>query len=326
MKSDIIREYLDKFPNIENRTLALKLSEDLPEVFPKVEEARTMVRYVRGANGAAKRKTAKKSHFTAEALRKYFAFDDGDHFDYQPYILKGERVLLLPDIHIPFHDKNAILTALEFGHKKDVDVIVLLGDLMDHYQNSSFIKDPRQRSFKYELDLTKQFLKELRDFFPGVRIVYKEGNHEERWERFLKTYAPQLLDLDEFRLDVILRLGELGIDYVRNKKIIHFGKLPILHGHEYGGKGSGGVNPARWLFLRTKDNGVCGHFHRISQHRERNVTGEQIGTWSMGCLCDLSPEYRPLNEWSHGFGYVEMIDTKGHFRMKNLEVENYKVI
>ena len=327
-KSEIVREYIDKFGTMPKQTLSRKLNHDMPEIFPTIENARHVVRAVTGSKGKATRqKTKDKTYYDTDNLRKFFEFEDGERFDIMPYELgkNVKKIIILNDPHIPYHDKNAILTALEFASKKEVDAIILNGDVSDYYGISRFIKDPRKRNLNYELDLTKQFLRELRAFFPDKQIYYKEGNHEERWENYLKVAAPVLLDINEFQLDVILQLASLGIIYVKNKKLIKFGKLNILHGHEYKG-GGGGVNPARWLFLRTSANSCCGHFHRISQHIERDVAGKQIGCWSMGCLSDLNPEYMPFNNWSQGFGYGEILDDLGHFRFQNKMIENYKVV
>src|SRR5574343_300047 len=69
------------------------------------------------------------------------------------------------------------------------------------------------------------------------------------------------------------------------------GKLPILHGHEVR-RMAMAVNPARGLFMRLKSWGMCGHCHKTSEHTERDIRGTILTTWSVGCLCDLSPVYR----------------------------------
>ena len=46
-----------------------------------------------------------------------------------------------------------------------------------------------------------------------------------------------------------------------------------------------------------------------------------MSTWSTGCLCDLHPDYRPLNNWNHGFAIVE-VAKDGTFQVQNKTVIN----
>jgi hypothetical protein len=94
----------------------------------------------------------------------------------------------------------------------------------------------------------------------------------------------------------------------------------VLHGHEYRFPITNPVNPARGLFLRAKALAMCFHFHQTSQHSERNLAGKIMSTWSIGGLMDLHPDYRPLNNWNHGFAIVPF-NSSGEF-----EVESYRII
>ena len=135
-------------------------------------------------------------------------------------------------------------------------------------------------------------------------------------------YAPILLGMHEFELPTLFGFGELAITHIENKRVIHAGKLTIGHGDNW--KGGGGVNPARWLSLRTGEPTLIGHFHRTSSHIERTVRNSIRGWWSTGCLCELNPTYLPMNQWSHGFAIVE-IDKDGTFEVDNLSIIEGKV-
>jgi len=56
--------------------------------------------------------------------------------------LTGERrVLILSDIHVPFHDVQAIEAAVEWGRReKGVTDVLINGDLCDFYQLSNFTR------------------------------------------------------------------------------------------------------------------------------------------------------------------------------------------
>jgi predicted phosphodiesterase len=249
------------------------------------------------------------------ALRKSLPKGESEKVeDY--YLPKSQRrVLMLSDVHLPFQCDEALFAAIEYGKKKDVDTIYLNGDTMDMYQLSRFNKDPRQRDFAYELDLTRTFLKGLRDIFPKALIIFKISNHENRYEHFLHNKAVELLNVEEFKLPILLKLAELGIQVVEDKQLAHIGELKVLHGHELPLK-SGGVNPARAVFLKTGESVIFGHFHRKSEHVERTLSNKLIKVYSTGCLADLSPGYMPYNSWTHGFAYIE-VEKSGSYRVFN---------
>jgi len=159
----------------------------------------------------------------------------------------------------------------------------------------------------------------LREGFPKARLVYKLGNHEERYERYMSVKAPELLGVAEFETQHLLGFANLGVGLVRDKRPIRLGKLNVVHGHEYSFPIANPVNPARGYFLRAKTHCLGGHLHQSSQHSEKNLEGKVVSTWSTGCLCDLHPDYRPLNNWNHGFAFVE-IDKAGAFHVENLKL------
>ena len=232
-----------------------------------------------------------------------------------------KKVLLLSDIHFPYHDVRALTTALKYGQKEEVDAIFINGDLMDFYQLSFHEKDPRVTSISDELEATRKFFDGLNKAFPNTLIYYIPGNHEARLERYLRVKAPELLDVQEFRIDVLLKLGEKGILYLEHGTKCYFGKLLVEHGDKM--KGSGGVNPARSLFAKLKRHAICGHFHRTSEATEKVYDGDVVVTYSTGCLCELEPRYMEVNNHNHGFALVEMDGE--NFKVRNLKIVNGKV-
>lgn len=157
------------------------------------------------------------------------------------------------------------------------------------------------------------FQKEL----PKAKIYFKMGNHEDRYEKYLIGKAPELLGCSEFRLDVLLKLGERRIEFITDKRMIKAGGLSIFHGHELNINSI--VNPARTLYLKAKVSALCGHLHRPSGHSVKRADGHIVGTWSTGHLGEESPLYAPFNDWQHGFA---VIDLNG----KEFEVNNYKIM
>jgi predicted phosphodiesterase len=228
--------------------------------------------------------------------------------------------LILSDIHLPYHNIAAVTESLNYGLAKNIDAILLNGDVMDCYLLSKFCPDPRKRSLKDELEAAGQFLDLLTKIAP---VFYKLGNHEERLEKYLIVNAPVLLDVPEYELVNLLHCRARNVEVITDQKIIYIGHLPILHGHEVRLSGVS-VNPARSLFLKTKKTALCGHLHRTSQHNEMTLDGKLISTWSTGHLGEEHPKYARINNWNHGAARVE-VDGDGNFEVINLRVQNNKL-
>ena len=134
------------------------------------------------------------------------------------------------------------------------------------------------------------------------RFTSNLGNHEERYEAYLRTKAPELIGTADFTMDQLLRFGELGCELIQDKRVIKAGKLSIMHGHEFGRSVFSPVNPARGYYMRAK--GISHLWPQPSdksEHSESNLDGKVVTTWSTGCLCELHPGYMPVNKWNHGF-------------------------
>lgn len=234
---------------------------------------------------------------------------------YDPFTIDATGTVgIIADIHIPLHDKRTIEEWVADCKKRDAKVLFLNGDVLDFGMLSHFPKEPGTPSVRDELEKGRQLLAYLRAEFPRARIVYKLGNHDERLAKFLTRSAKELEDLESLQLPELLEMSDHGIECVADKRVVMVGKLPVVHGHEF--QGSGGVMPARWLYLRTGDTAMAGHFHQPSFYPFRTILDSQIGCWSLGCACFLSPKYRPLNQWRHGFAQVE-VATNGTFRVHN---------
>lgn len=309
-----------EFPNANSRTLARRLSKEFRMT---LDAARSMIRNLRGANGSENRKLRLVDRPKGKAGQKPLC-PPSQCKPWEPHICDGKRVLILSDIHIPFHDKSAVDLAVAWGKKQNPDAVILNGDTIDFYQLSRFEKDPRERKTKDEIDDAKAFLAYIAGSFPGSAIIYKKGNHDERWDKFLWNHAPEICELENVQLHTILEFGQHGIQMVEDQRPIMCGKLPVFHGHELPKGMTNPVNMARGAYLRMADTVLVGHGHRTSSHTEPNWKHEEVATWSTGCLCGLNPGYARINKWNHGFAFVE-VGNDGEFSLLNLRISGGKV-
>lgn len=325
-RADIIREFFaedESRKDWPSRTVARYLHQSDPQVWTSVNSARRVVNYARGLCGKRDRKKldsnpenkrhTKKPGWMTEAVPKPLSERR------EPFKLSGPMTIgVLSDIHVPYHDKRAVEAAVAELKRRKPDVVYLNGDTADFYGISRHQKDPRKVNVAHELESVRQLLFWIRSQFKRARIVYKIGNHDDRMERYLASNAPVLLGVSEFELDHLLKFKDMGIERVDSLQFAYAGKLPILHGHELP-KG-GGVNPARWAFLKAAQTIMIGHFHRTSEHTDATGLSRKVTVChSTGCLCDLNPDYASVNQWNHGFAVVEL-DAKNNHRTSNLKI------
>lgn len=322
---EILRPYLEKWSYLPTRALARMIYNDNPIVFDSQESVRGMLRYYRGSNGEHNRKYAKREFLRDVAPQDNpYSLPDSDEAEYEHFSIPigNSPTLVLSDVHIPYHSIEAITAAIRWAKDREVRSILLNGDIVDFHKLSRFTHDPSAREPLIEIEMVEEFLFTLKEAF-DVPIYYKLGNHDERLETWMKLKAPELYGMPGTSLGDLLHAEKYGVQIIQARRIIKTGKLNILHGHEMFG-GGGGVNPARWLFLKTGGNTMCGHFHRTSEHAEPNINGELQACWSIGCLSELHPQYMSLNKWNHGFSRVSFDNDR--FKVTNLKIQDGRVL
>lgn len=327
LQGKIVCEYLDKFPNTNSLTLAKLIYKENTEVFNSVEAIRNVIRYYRGAIGSNIDKLIDKSYIRPKGVYNYHMIPESDETKYEPFRLPKiqNNILLLSDIHIPYHNIPAINAVFNYGIQKNVNTIIINGDFIDSHHLSRFEHDPRKRNFKEELDICREFFDSLQEAFPDVVIYVKEGNHDRRIKSFLMNKAPELFKVEEFNLDVLLNFGERSIYWIPDKRILKAADLNIIHGDEIG-KGNNPVNFARTIFTKTKKCTIGGHLHQTAEHSEPTIEDDIIACWSVGCLCELHPFYLPIgHKWNHGAAHIRTQDD-GTFKVFNFRIHNGKIL
>lgn len=294
---------LAKFPRATSAQLARMLHASHPLLFATAEHARMAVRYRRGAIGKRNRRVAGIPAPTTPRIE----LPQSDERTFLPFVVENcARVLVLSDVHIPYHTTSALQIAIAEGKRRAVDCIFLNGDTLDFHTLSRFERNPEARDFKGERKMAVQFLEYLRQEFPKARIIFKKGNHEERLDSYVIQKAPELYDQAILGLYPLLHMERLGVELVGDKRVVTLGGLSILHGHELHKGFAPPVNPARGAYLKGKVSLLIGHHHKTSEHTETALDGSIVTTWSTGCLSDLHPAYAPFNSYNHGFANVEL--------------------
>lgn len=252
-----------------------------------------------------------------------FGIADSLSNEYLSKVLPEEikKVGVLSDIHFPYHSLEALTIAIKHLRQENIDCLYLNGDIMDFYSISRHEKDKDLRDFKREVDMSRDFLKKLRDLFPYIPIYYKLGNHENRWAKSLQVQAEEFAQIHDLQFDIFFHLDKLQFNLVNDWQGMEMGDLLVLHGHEL--YGAGGINPSQNLMNKTLCNTLMGHVHRTSSTQKKTAFKEYVNTYTTGCLTVLSPKYMPFSMHNHGFAIVEINDGKS--KVKNLMIKDGKI-
>ena len=235
---------------------------------------------------------------------------------------KPRRVILFPDVHVPYHDTKAFELACKVVKKVKPDVLVILGDFADFYAVSSHDKDPNRRAdLAWEVGEVNACL-DIIEKLPAKKIVFCEGNHEQRLSRYLGKKAPELFNT--VRVDRLFRIQERGWKWVPYRTHYKIGKLFVTHDY-----GRHGKYCAQQTLDAYQHNIAFGHSHRAAIYYSGNVAGEKHVSASLGWLGDPKQvdyvHQGQLREWTQGIGHA-WVEANGNVHLNFLPFLNGRCI
>jgi hypothetical protein len=332
-KRAIIREWCQKYPEVPHATLARMIHAKHPHIFNNASGICKTVRTERGIlspSDSDDRRLPGQTPYTGEVSKvpPVWRIPKSMADEHTEFVIHGaQRILRLGDIHFPFHCERSLAASLDYGYQHDPTIILLAGDILDLPNLSTHPNIKPMDFLEQEFLMMAEFLETLRTHFPKARIVWMEGNHEQRVKHYLMRKAPELFSLSNMDVPGFLCSyagphAMTNVEWVDDCRVVRTGKLAHLHGHEF--RGGGGVMPARWLFLRTGENAICGHFHRTHEFSEPSLSRSQRGAWTTGCLCTETPDWMRHTKWNHGFAWID-VEANGDFRVKNIRILDGKI-
>jgi predicted phosphodiesterase len=218
--------------------------------------------------------------------------------------------LVIPDTHIPIHDKRKVSVLFEVIKRWKPDHITHLGDLDDMASPSRWAtgtkEEVEQRLIVNNHDV-RQFWYDVRRAAPNARLDWRLGNHEDRIFKYVATKAKSLEGF--ITPELLWPVKELGIAYS------HYGDAPtrmygtgnrawyVCHG-SYISKHAGQSGKAEQEAYGV--NGISGHTHRLATYHKTDLSGTY--TWvEAGHLTDVTKMgYTAAPNWQAGFVYCHV--------------------
>jgi hypothetical protein len=182
------------------------------------------------------------------------------------------------------------------------DKVIIMGDLIDFYAISRFVKDPvRALRLQKEVDEGRVVLEKIKAISPKAEIHFIYGNHEDRLKKYKWANAKEFSSLRNLELEKLLEFDKLNIISHPNGRMRYKG-LVFKHG-DVVRKFSGYTAKAE--FEKTGTSGVSVHTHRLSLFRQRDEAGNHFWVEG-GCLCELNAEYLhgARVNWQQGFAIM----------------------
>lgn len=220
----------------------------------------------------------------------------------------GHSLLVFPDAHVDDGLPVALETALSFGEYFKPDETVILGDFLNfdyisHFVEHDMIARENKRLFK-DFQIANNVLDTIQKFTKS-KVTYIIGNHERRLDVWVRQHA-EVEGL--ISLKAQLDLKKRDIEIIPEGAIYHLGHARFTHGWyaiQYHAKRS---------VEYAGDNIFYGHTHDVQSYSKPNCEQQPTIGQSLGCLCELNPEYmrNKPSRWVNALG-IFYFDKKGMF-------------
>lgn len=253
----------------------------------------------------------------------------------------GTRVAVLPDLHVPAHNKKVIWAVKAFLKDFQPHIIVLIGDVADVFALSRWPSPPRVvKNMQKELDEARRLVDEFIRISGCLHVFWIMGNHEDRAFRYLTDPAAGVANILDFKTHEPI-LSFHGLMGYGPKDPVTF----VYDLHEKGGYGGGivvnddmefhhgyivrpqpGASP-RADVDRTGRSTAHGHTHRAGFSARETTLKGVLRAYELGHLVDPEHDYlgyaNLLNNWhmAVGAGFIN----GGKVHLKVLPVKQVKI-
>lgn len=215
-----------------------------------------------------------------------------------------KRYLVIPDIHIPFHDPRYLRIISKVISTIKPDGVIQLGDALDFFQISRFEKDPERINTIFDdIAIYKEILNSWEKLLPkGGELHQLQGNHCERLTRYVWSQAREISRAVK-PLPELLNLKSQKIKYrwhpLKNWTSCQIGDCVLHHGHYYN------QHVAQANLTRYPTKLITGHTHRFQYVSNGEKFSATLGHGSNEALTAHTPT--PTG-WQQAFGILTLIN------------------
>ncbi|MBS1992572.1 MAG: metallophosphoesterase [Cyanobacteria bacterium SZAS LIN-3] len=217
----------------------------------------------------------------------------------------GTKVAIIPDWHIPAHDRQVTFMVKQWLAEFRPDIIILIGDAADMFGLSRWPKPPRVvANTQMELDETRRIVDEVIECSGCLHLFYILGNHEDRGRRSQIDPNGNVASLlDPTTNEPILNFHQLmgykpgdPITFIYGAfedggfggGILTNDEIKFIHGNKVRPKP--GASPYAEADAAGKSIGQ-GHTHRYAKRARRNTKNGLIRSYEFGFLGDERHPY-----------------------------------
>ncbi len=243
-----------------------------------------------------------------------------------------ERSMKTGKLSNTFHDESAMGVILQVLKVDKFDEIVILGDMLDMTEASKYQQKPEFfNTLQPSINFLGAYLLEIRKLAPNAKIVFLQGNHEQRIinqiiDNFKFAYSLKAFN-DEtpiYSLEKLLDLKSINVELIDKYPGGTYwitDKLRVIHGDL--------INMEKEL-ESSQTSFICGHIHKYRQFTRTFHNRDSIETLngvSIGCLCKIDgtvPGVTSRPSWVQGFAIVHSIDNRS--QISHFEINNGSII
>lgn len=238
---------------------------------------------------------------------------------------KNKLGIIIPDQHFPIHDEKAVNVVCKAIELIKPDTMINLGDVGEWESVSAWkYKKIKRPPLEYQLPLINEEIEGVNygldlfdQAFNGMNKYMLQGNHDLWLDDFVLEH-PYMKD---YTFRKACKIDDREYKYLPFNKVLKIGKANFIHGAYTN------VYHAKRHLEAYGQNVIYGHTHDVQRHTSTKLGGT-IGSWSLGCLKDMSRDRNSwlrgrLHNWQHAFGIIDWF-TNGDFRLDVVEIINGK--
>ncbi len=218
-----------------------------------------------------------------------------------------DRVLIVPDVQVPDHDKDSWHALLNFAEFYKPTEVIILGDFINLDSLSSYqrLSEHEGTLLSLEIELGNAALDQLDAVTKKAKKVFISGNHEKRYLIYkLNQWCKETRHLRKMTsIEEELNFKKRKYEHIPCGGIYQKGYAIFTHGWY--------VNQyhANKTLRRFFKNIYYGHTHNWQVFSMLGLDGQPVEAVSCGCLCksDLTYLKGVPPDWVQMFAYFDFM-------------------